>query len=180
MPLFLRTTENAMPAITTELDFTTEDLLRYMIQTGKFRDDNGTISEARVDAAKAYLKTDWDLLRKERWSGPRGFDPEHPFIDKNDPNWRDDPEKVKGLEVYLPLKDAMEEQKKTFMDGPNDEYTKAQYSLIMLQRVDLWCAGPSEVEAAVKHLARLGEKFNRLEPEFPEFITEFYAGAPDL
>jgi hypothetical protein len=50
----------------------------------------------------------------------------------------------------------------------------------MMQRVDLWCAGPKEVEAAVQHLVKLGQLFNNREPDYPEFITEFYPGAEDL
>ena len=82
-----RTVENAMPAVTTELDWTVQDLLRFMIQTGRFRDSNGTISEARVEAAKAYLATDWDKMAIERWKAP-GFDPERPFLEQEEPDWR--------------------------------------------------------------------------------------------
>lgn len=179
MPLLLRTAKNAMPAITTEITFTTNDLLRYMIDTKRFVDENGTVSEARVEAAKAYLKTDWVTIRRERWSSP-GFDPERPFLDKSNPNWRDDPKVAKDLELFLQLKDAAEEQMDVVKSGPNDEYTRAENSLLMCQRVDLWCAGKSEVEAALKHLLSLGRKFNNLEPEFPEYITEFYPGADDF
>jgi len=179
MPLFLRTTENCMPAVATELTFTTDDLLRFMIQSGRFRDENGTVSEARVEAAEAYLRTDWSLLRRERWNSP-GFDPEKPFLEEEQPNWRADPKLSKDLEVYLQLKDSVEEQKKVFMGGPNDEYRRAENELLLCQRVDLWCAGLSEVEAAVRHLAKLGQKFNKLEPDLPEYITEYYPGAADL
>lgn len=179
MPLLLRTTHNAMPAITTEITFTTDDLLRYMIDTNKFVDENGTVSEARVEAAKAYLKTDWVTLRRERWSSP-GFDPERPLLERSNPGWRNDPKISKDLELFLELKDAVEEQLHVIKSGPNDEYTKAENSLLMCQRVDLWCAGKTEVEAAVKHLLNLGRRFNDLEPDFPEYITEFYPGAGDF
>jgi len=179
MPLFLRTTPNAMPAIATELSFSIGDLLRYMIQTEKFRDANGTISEARVEAARAFLNTDWDTIAKERWSSP-GFDPARPLLEKVHPNWRDDPKIAKDLEVYLSLKDAADEQLEIIKSGPDDEYLRATNALLMCQRVDLWCAGPAEVEEAVKHLLNLGKKFNNLEPDMPEFITEFYPGVDDL
>ena len=178
-PMLLRTADNAMPAVTTELDFTTDDLLKFMIQTGKFRDENGTIAQDRVEAAKAYLKTDWAVLRRERWSSP-GFDPEHPLIDKQDPDWRSNPKIASDLALYLELKDAVDEQVKVFKSGPNDEYTRSENSLLMCQRVDLWCAGEKEVENAVQHLYMLGRRFNAIEPEMPDYITEFYPGASDL
>lgn len=180
MPLLLRTCQNALPAITTELSFETNDLLRYMIQTNKFVDTNGTVSEARIEAARAYLKTDWSTIRRERWSCP-GFDPERPFLDRDRPNWREENEdRRRRLALYLQLTDEAKSQMDVLTSGPNDEYARAENSLLMCQRVDLWCAGPSEVEAAVKHLLHLGQRFNDLEPDFPEFITEFYPGVGDL
>lgn len=179
MPLLLRTTPNAMPAVTTELSFTVDDLLRYMIQTNKFQDANGTISEARVEAAKAFLKTDWATISKERWSSP-GFDPAKPLLDKTQPDWRDDPKIASDLELYLTLKDAADEQMEFIKSGPDDEFRKSQNALLMCQRVDLWCAGETEVEEAVKHLLNLGKTFNKLEPDMPDFITEFYPGVGDL
>eukprot|EP00568_Trieres_chinensis_P000331 CAMPEP_0183306862 /NCGR_PEP_ID=MMETSP0160_2-20130417/15053_1 /TAXON_ID=2839 ORGANISM="Odontella Sinensis, Strain Grunow 1884" /NCGR_SAMPLE_ID=MMETSP0160_2 /ASSEMBLY_ACC=CAM_ASM_000250 /LENGTH=224 /DNA_ID=CAMNT_0025470333 /DNA_START=70 /DNA_END=744 /DNA_ORIENTATION=+ len=179
MSLMLRTTENAMPAITTELDFTTDDLLRNMLQTGKFRNENDTIAIDRVEAAKAYLETDWAALRRERWASP-GFDPEKPFLDKTNPDWRSDPKIAKDLALYLELKDSLNEQMQVIKSGPNNEYTRAENQLLMCQRVDLWCAGESEVESAVQHLYLLGRRFNQLEPDYPEHITEFYPGASDL
>jgi len=179
MPLLLRTTPNAMPAITTEISFTVNDLLRYMIETGKFCDANGTISEARVEAAQAYLQTDWETLAKERWSSP-GFDPARPDLDKIKPRWREDPAIARNLEIYLSLKDAADEQMEVIKSGPDDEYLKAQNALLMCQRVDLFCAGPSEVEEAVKHLLNLGKQFNTMKPDMPDYITEFYPGAADL
>jgi len=179
MPLLLRTTENAMPAVTTELDFTTDDLLRFIIQTKKFKDENGTVSEARVEAAEAYLKTDWATLRRERWSSP-GFDPEEPFLDEKNPDWRSDPKIASDLSLYLKLKEEVDEKVATFKSGPNEEYTRAENALLMCQRVDLWGAGEREVQAAVQHLYMLGRRFNDLEPDNPDFITEFYPGASDL
>jgi hypothetical protein len=64
-PLILRTTENAMPAVTTELEWTINDVLRFMIQTGRFRDANGSLAENRIEAAQAYLATDWDTIALE-------------------------------------------------------------------------------------------------------------------
>lgn len=179
MPLLLRTTENAMPAITTELDFQTDDLLRFMIQTGKFRNENGTVAEDRVESAKAYLKTDWVALRRERWSCA-GFDPEHPFIEQHDPDWRSDPKKISDLALYLELKDTVDEQVRVFKSGDDDEYTRAENALLMHQRVDLWCAGEKEVESAVQHLYLMGRRFNDLEPDNPEYVRDFYPGASDL
>jgi len=179
MPLLLRTTENAMPAITTELDFKTDDLLKYMLQTGKFRNANGTVAEDRAEAARAYLKTDWLALRRERWSSP-GFDPDKPFILEENPDWRSDPKIASDLALYLELKDAADEQIRVVKSGPNKEYTRSENALLMCQRVDLWCAGEAEVASAVQHLYLLGRRFNDMEPNNPEFITEFYPGASDL
>lgn len=179
LPLLLRTTENAMPAITTELDFTTDDLIKYMLQTNKFQNEDGSTAHDRVEAAQAYLKTDWMTLRRERWASP-GFDPDHPMIDEIDPDWRMDEKKVRDLRVYIQLKDQMEEQLNVIKSGPKDEYTRAENSLLMCQRVDLWCAGELEVEAAVKHLYMLGKRFNSVEKDETQFVTEFYPGASDF
>lgn len=179
MPLFLRTTENAMPAVTTELNFTTDDLLKFMIQTGKFCNENGSIAADRVEAAKAYLKTDWALIRKERWASP-GFDPENPLVGETNPDWKSEPKVSSDLALYLQLKGAVDEQMRLTKSGPNKEFTRAENSLLMCQRVDLWCAGEKEVEAAVKHLYRLGKRFNHVEAESPDFITEFYPGVSDF
>ena len=183
MPLLLRTTENAFPAVTTELSWTTDDLLRYMLQHSLFRNENGTVAEDRVEAAKAYLETDWALLRRERWAHP-GFDPEMPFLEKRHEeyrNWRENrPDLVQSLGLYLQHKDAMEQQMAVVRSGPNREYERAENALLMCQRVDLWCAGEPEVERAIRHLWALGKRVNRLEPDLPEFITEYYPGAKDL
>ena len=168
-----------MPAVTTELEWTVDHLLKFMIQEGKFRDANGTISEARVEAAKAYLNTDWEKMVVERFQIP-GFDPERPFLEKEKPGWREDPEIKAKLGNYLAMKDATEEQMKVIQSGPNDEYERAKNALLMGQRVDLWCAGPKEVERAVVHLYKLGRSLNEREVDFPLFISEFYPGAADL
>ena len=52
-PLLLRTHENCMPAVTTELEWTVDHVLQFMLQTGRFRDLNGSIAQDRVEAAKA-------------------------------------------------------------------------------------------------------------------------------
>lgn len=180
-PLLLRTTDNAMPAITTELDFTTDDLLKYMIQTSKFQNKNGSVAEDRIEAAQDYLKTDWEALRRERWAHPN-FDPEHPLLDENDPDWRMDPNKRRDLKLYVELKDASDEQMKVIMSGPDNEYTRAENALLMCQRVDLWCAGEKEVESALHHLYMLGKRYNNeeLRRDENEFVTEFYPGASDF
>lgn len=179
LPLLLRTTQNAMPAITTELSFTTDDLLKFMLQTGKFEDSNGTIAPDRVEAAKAYLNTDWSAIRYERFASP-GFDPEHPFIEEKDPDWQLDPNKRRDLATYLELKGAADEQMEIIKSGPDNEYTRAENALLMCQRVDLWCAGENEVDSAVRHLSMLGKRFNSVEEEKPDYITEFYPGAGDF
>lgn len=179
LPLLFRSAHNCMPAVTTELNFTTEHVLQFMIQTGRFRDTNGTISEARVQAAKAYLKTDWETLRYERWACP-GFDPEKPFLEESNPGWKTDPDITSKLGKYLELRNAMEDQVATFKSGPKDEYLHGENALLMCQRVDLWCAGPKEVEAAVRHLGNLGKLLNDYEPDYPDFIKEFYPGVADL
>lgn len=178
-PMLLRTMENAMPAVTTELDWTIQDLLRFMIQTGRFRDLNGTISEARVEAAKAFLATDWDQMTVERFKVP-GFDPERPYLDEDEPDWKERPSVQSDLTVYLSMKEAMKEQMAIFKSGPNDEFTRAENALLMCQRVDLWCAGPKEVDRAVQHLYKLGRKLNEREVIFPDFIAEFIPGADDV
>ena len=175
-PILMRTTENAMPAITTEIDFTEGDVLQYMLQTGKFRNPDGTLSQERIQAAKDYMATDWDAMEAARWNSP-GFDPERPFLGNE---WRDDPQKKQELSEYIKLKDKADALFSIVTSGPEKEYKRAYNSLLMMQRVDLWCAGPKEVEAAVQHLLKLGQRFNKLEPDYPEFITEFYPGVEDM
>lgn len=175
----MRTVENAMPAVTTELEWTVDDLLRFMIQTGRFRDNNGTVSEARIEAAKAYLRTDWKKMTIERWKSP-GFDPERPFLDDDEPEWKDNPQIKSDLATYFSMKEAVKEQLDIIKSGPKDEYTRAENALLMCQRVDLWCAGPQEVERAVQHLYKLGRKLNEREVDYPAFIAEFYPGVDDM
>ena len=71
-----------MVCLITELDFTTDYLLRFMLETNQFVDENGTISKERREAEIAYLNTDWPLLCRERWSSS-GFDLENPFLENN-------------------------------------------------------------------------------------------------
>jgi hypothetical protein len=179
LPLMIRTVENAMPAVTTELEWTIQDLLRFMIQTGRFRDTNGSISEARVEAAKAYLSTDWDKLSIERWKSP-GFDPERPGLDEDEPAWKENPQIQANLGTFFSMKNAMSEQLEVIKSGPDNEYTRAENALLMCQRVDLWCAGEKEVEQAVIHLYKLGRKLNEREVELPSFIAEYYPGVSDM
>lgn len=175
----LRTGENSFPAVTTELDFSRDDVIRFMLQTERFKNPNGTIASDRVEAAEAFLKTDWAAIRRERWNSP-GFDPAKPFIDEERPDWRDEPAIASDLALYLELKDAADEQLSVVEGGPDKEFERAENNLLMCQRVDLWCAGEKEVERAVQHLLMLGKRFNSLEPDFPDYINEYYPGAGDM
>mmetsp|Transcript_8238 Transcript_8238/g.10787 ORF Transcript_8238/g.10787 Transcript_8238/m.10787 type:complete len:227 (-) Transcript_8238:82-762(-) len=179
MELFMRTTYNGMPAVTTELDWTTQHVLKYMLQTGRFRDPNGTISEAREEAAKAYLAIDWNEVVIQRFKSP-GFDPEKPYLDVDYPEWKDDPKIQKDLATYFAMKNSMEEQVSVFESGPNGEWHRAERAITMCQRVDLWCAGPKEVERAVVHLYKLGRSLNSLDADLPPFILDFHPGQDDM
>lgn len=172
-PLLIRTVDNAMPAVTTELDFTKQDLLKFMIQTGRFRDANGTIAENRVEAAKDYLKFDFNQMQKERWA-VAGVDPEQPG------KWTDAPLPA-GLESYQTMKDHLKKLESVIQSGPNDEYTRAENALLMCQRVDLWCAGEDEVERAVVHLSKLGQALNQdRQVDFPAFLAEYKPGSHEI
>lgn len=179
LPFALRTTENAMPAIATDLDFTTTDLVQYMLQKQLFVNENGTVASDRTDAAKEWLKTDWALLRRERWASP-GFDPCKPYLEEEDPDWRQDPKIKQDLSVYLTARDTVDMLERLMMSGPNKEWDRSQNSLLMMQRVDLWCAGEAEVERALQHLMALGKRVNDYEPDFPDYIEEYFPGAPDF
>ena len=48
-----------------------QDVLKFMLQTGRFRDSNGTISEAREEAAKAFLANDWNEMMANAEAGER-------------------------------------------------------------------------------------------------------------
>jgi hypothetical protein len=178
-PLLMRTAENCMPAVTTELEWTTNHLLQFMIQTGRFRNPNGTIAEDRVEAAKAYLTIDWDKFYASRLKHP-GFDPERPNADLVYPNWKENPSIRSDMEEYLSMKENMDEQMKVIQSGPDKEYTRGVNALLMAQRVDLWCAGEKEVELAVQHLYKLGRLLNERETFFPKYIKEFYPGVEDI
>ena len=69
-------------------------------------------------------------------------------------------ERLSQLGKYFELKDAVDELVRIIKSAPNDEYKQVDSSLLMVQRIDLWCAGPTKVEAAVKHLSRLGQTGN--------------------
>jgi len=178
-PLLMRTAENCMPAVTTELEWTTDHLLQFMIQTGRFRNSNGTIAEDRVEAAMDYLDTDWEKFAAARLASPK-FDPEQPSVKLSEANWKDDPSLRRELSEYGSMKDAMDEQMAVIQSGPNKEYTRAVNALLMAQRVDLWCSGEKEVEMAVQHLYKLGKLLNEREPVFPKYIKEFYPGVEDI
>merc|ERR1719343_1782275 len=85
----MRTAENCMPAVTTELEWTTDHLLQFMIQEGRFRNPNGTIADDRVEAAKAYLDTDWERFAQARLAS-KNFDPEQPSVKLGEKDWQDD------------------------------------------------------------------------------------------
>jgi hypothetical protein len=165
-----------MPAVATEIDFTEGDVLKFMLQTGKFRNPDKTLAQDRIQAARDYLATDWEYLDYCRWKSP-GFDPQRPFIGDE---WKTDPTIGSDLKEYIALKEKIDQQLATIQSGPDKEYKRAYNSLLMMQRVDLWGAGAKEVEAAVQHLLKLGQRFNHREPDYPEFITEFYPGVEDF
>ena len=175
----MRTADNAMPAVTTELEWTMDHLLQFMIQTGRFRNANGSIADDRVEAAKAYLNTNWEKFHAARLAEP-GFDPERPNVDKLYPGWKDDAALTNKLGDYLAMKADIEEQLSVIKSGPDKEYTRGVNALLMAQRVDLWCAGEKEVELAVQHLYKLGRLLNARETVFPTFIKDFYPGAEDI
>lgn len=184
MPLLLRCSDNASPAITTELSFNTSHLLTYMLQNNKFQNPDGSPNQTRREAAAKFLGYLSDpALKKEyqlsRWNSP-GFDPQRPFLDEEDPDWKTHPQIGRDLERYIEIHEELESTWEVIKSGPDGEFTKAENGLLMCQRVDLWCAGESEVEAAVKHLLNLGKECNDLETDFPEFVTEFYPGVADL
>jgi hypothetical protein len=184
MPLLLRCADNAMPAITTELSFTTSHLLKYMLQKDKFKNPDGSTNEERKSAAIKMLGYLGDEKLKEefeieRWNSP-GFDPQRPFLDEEHPDWEKDPKISKDLSRYLEIKNELDQTWNTVTSGPDQEWTRSENALLMCQRVDLWCAGEAEVEAALKHLLNLGKECNDLVPDPPEYITEFYPGASDL
>lgn len=168
-----------MPAITTELDWTTDHLLKFMLQTGRFRNANGTLAEDRIEAAQTYLQRDWEQIFSLRLA-VKDFDPERPGVDELHPNWREDPDIAGPLAPYLAMKAEKDELEKVIQSGPNKEYTRATNALLMTQRVDLWCAGEKEVELAVQHLYKLGRLLNEQETFFPAFIKEFYPGVEDI
>ena len=179
LPLLMRTADNCMPAVTTELEWQTDHLLQFMIQTGRFRNSNGTIAQDRVEAARAYLDTDWEKFAQARLAH-KGFDPLQPSVVNADADWRDDPQLNADLSEYNTMKANMDEQMKVIRSGPNKEYTRATNALLMCQRVDLWCSGEKEVELAVQHLYKLGRLLNERETYFPKYIQEFYPGCDDI
>eukprot|EP00536_Pseudo-nitzschia_multiseries_P006595 jgi/Psemu1/193549/e_gw1.143.87.1 len=180
-PLLLRTAENCMPAVTTELEWTTDHLLQFMIQTGRFRNSNGTIAEDRVEAANAYLQTDWEKFAAARLAR-KGFDPLRPSakISAGTSDWTDDAALASDLSEYSAMKAALDDQMAVIKSGPDKEYTRGVNALLMAQRVDLWCAGEKEVELAVQHLYKLGRLLNERECVFPKHIKDFYPGVEDI
>ena len=181
-PLLMRTAENCMPAVTTELEWTQDHLLQFMIQTNRFRNANGTIADDRVDAAREYLQTDWEKFATARLAH-KGFDPQQPSVQQqsnNNSSWRDDASLEAALSEYSSMKSNMDDQMNVIRSGPNKEYTRGVNALLMAQRVDLWCSGEKEVELAVQHLYKLGRLLNEREPVFPKHIKDFYPGVEDI
>jgi len=175
-PFLLRTTENAMPAITTQIHFTADDVLDYMIQNNKFT------SSAQLDAALSFKTFDFEKMNEERWKSPN-FDPEKPFFEEETPNWRSKfPERAQDLKVYLEMKEELAELENIIKGGEENVYEKAKSDLLMCQRVDLWGSGEQEVEMALRHLVKLGERFNwrNDKKEKAEYISIFYPGASDF
>ena len=149
-----------------------------MLQNDKLK------SEDRVAAAKKYLGylADEDLKKEyatARWASP-GFDPMRPFLEEDQPDWKTDPKIGSDLKRYIEIHEELEDTWKVVASGPDNEFERAENGLLMCQRVDLWCAGENEVEAALKHLLNLGKECNDLAPELPEYVTEFYPGVDDL
>ena len=66
-----------MPAVTTELEWTTDHVLQFMLETGRFQNSNGTPADDRIEAAHAYLATDWEGFYQSRLA-VKGLDPERP------------------------------------------------------------------------------------------------------
>merc|ERR1712224_515196 len=149
-----------------ELEWTTDHVLQFMIETGRFRNMNGTLAEDRIDAAKAYLATDWEKFYHSGL-GVKGLDPERPLTKKQGNVWKDDPKMKSGLSEYGTMKAEMDEQMSIFKSGPDKEYTRGVNALLMAQRVDLWCAGEKETELAVQHLYKLGKLLNSRETFYP-------------
>merc|ERR1711865_803118 len=57
----MRTAANCMPAVTTELEWTTDHVLQFM-------------PDDRIEAAHAYLATDWEGIYHSRLA-VKGLDP---------------------------------------------------------------------------------------------------------
>ena len=180
MPLLMRTAANCMPAVTTELEWTTDHVLQFMLETGRFQNPNGTPADDRIEAAHAYLATDWEGFYHSRLA-VKGLDPERPATKAEGNLWRDDPDIVTGaLSNYGSRKSAMDEQLAVLKSGPDKEYIRGVNALLMAQRVDLWCAGEKETELAVQHLYKLGKLLNDRETVFPKYIKDFYPGVEDI
>ena len=103
MSIMLRTTENAMPAITTEINFTTNHVLQYMIQNGKFRNVNGTLANERISAAIEYMNMNWEQYNTERFR-IKNIDPEHPAIDILIPDFKTNIDIQNKLKTYFQMK----------------------------------------------------------------------------
>jgi hypothetical protein len=177
--IMTRTATNAMPAVQTDLELSTHDLLRFMIQWGRFRDPNGSIAQDRVEAAHHLLNVDHTRFQIERFK-VRGFDPERPHLEITHPDWERDPNIATGLATYLQMKRDMLEALDVVKSGANDEYLRAKNALLMCQRVDLWCAGEKETEQAVIHLYKLAKALNKRELKWPGFLNEFIPGVGDM
>jgi hypothetical protein len=181
MPIMMRTVENAMPAITTEIDFTTAHVLQFMLQT-----DRISPSSPLYNAATTYLQHAKKDYVKEvltpRFTAVPGLDLGRPVIEgvlppvQSLPEVQDNPAAAAYLDHVQTMKDSLY-LIQSAQDG--QLYTEAENAVLMCQRVDLWCAGETEVEAALQHLLRLGKLCNDDRTvEIPTYITDYHPGAP--
>jgi hypothetical protein len=179
----LRTIENAMPAVTTEIDWTIADVLSFMIQTRRI-----VPNTAEYEAAQSYLQCQTpenvEKFHLLRWTSVPGFDPAQPGLSENNPQWREQlPMSVKNdLQPYFSLHDQITNSLQLIRESNNGQlYIEAENALLMCQRVDLWCAGPTEVEYAIQHLYQLGRaKNNDRVVDYPRYISDFIPGSPDF
>jgi len=176
-PMKMRTAMETPPAVLTEFRFREDDVVNHLISSGALEHD-----PVRVAAAESYLNTDRNALMQGRFAWPK-FDPERPFIDEEDPDWRRaDPERFEALRPYLEVRDAEKAALRALHDG--QEWDASVNALYAQQRVDLrpGCT-PEDVTKAVRGLMKIGADgygTDLIEYERPENITDYYPGAPEL
>ena len=181
MLIAVRTAENAMPAVTTELDWTKQDVLRFMLQSNWFE------TSVQEQAARDFLAFPEDALEEARWALP-GHDPARPpdlvLLEQQQPE-SSSSQQVSTKDTHhpalQPYYQLLAERNKAWETIPEDLYTRGENALLMCQRVDLWCASAPEVERAVQHLYKLGRHLNQdRETEMPAFLKEFVPGVDPL